>query len=1048
MILEANAVMEKTNLDGAQELPPQTFSHAPNTGEKRKREGLVRKEGEAGNSSENEEVILVGDTKVIKAFGIDGGEQSQRSVFSKRQAFDAQINRNRKGSLVKEEAREEPERAKQDSTFNDFDKLREGSSFAVGQTWALYDTDGMPRLYAHITKVSAPGFELSVTWLEPDPDVKEEIQRYDEDLPVSVGRFKLGKTEDIKDQRRFSHVVHCNEGSSAGTFSVYPRKGETWAIVKGRYKSICRYLDIDWSADPDSHWKYNYAFVEIVSEYPDRSLHKPKGFPGVPVVPVGFLHKAKGFSSVFCRFNKEVVPSYILRGGTEQFSHRVPSFKTTGIEAEGVPRDAYELDPAALPENIKEIDVPLHLLIEPAVGEDYLPRHYGKIQKITFIQAFDQDPVVKLHIGRLKARAIKGVIQWIDKDMPFGCGNFRAKKVLEIFTDLSVFTRQISTEATGDGGNDFSIMPKTGDVWAIYRNWSRAIEVVDLKSETYDLVEVLDDKVDYKVLLLAPEGGFKVADSAGFGSVYMAATEHWIDGADLRFTIPKSELLRFSHQVPTSKVTEEVHGAVKEVYECVGLKFNDFEKLREEANFAVGQIWALYGTADGVPRKYALIRKVSIPSFGLRITYLEPDPDGEKEIQWFEQDLPVSAGKFRLGKSQNVTDRSIFSHDIDCNEGSNTGHIIVSPRKGETWAIFKNWDINWSSEPDSHRKCEHEFVEVLSDYADGAGVSVSFLHKAKGFASVFFRMGFGDADIFRVSPHSLYRFSHSVPSIRLTGTEGKGVPKDSYELDQAALPETIEDMMVPSHILPGPTVSKPQTVYFVSKGNVFQPGQIWSFCCGHEYPLYYGRIQKITFTQEHEQEAVYKLHVNRLKATRFSLDVIQYDDKEMPVGCGTFHARKVVETITSDDVSLQIVPETSTDGNEYTILPKIDDVWVIYRFWSEYREFRKVGLCSYDVVQVLDDTMDYKVLLLERESSSDDDEENILFREVKEYKSNEIEGSEPIFTIPNSERLRFSHKVPASRVTKEIHGVVKDLIEVDAGALPYNVTHPDLRGFC
>ncbi|KAF2611249.1 hypothetical protein F2Q70_00007607 [Brassica cretica] len=150
--------------------------------------------------------------------------------------------------------------------------------------------------------------------------------------------------------------------------------------------------------------------------------------------------------------------------------------------------------------------------------------------------------------------------------MPIGCGNFRARKVLEIFTDLDVFSRQISQDSFGDG-DDYCIMPKAGDVWAIYRNWSNGIEVADLQSQSYDLVEVLDDKMDYKVLLLAPEGGFESVDSKGFGSVYVAATEHWMDGADVRFTVPKCELLRFSHRVHTLKVTKEMRGVSQQVYE-------------------------------------------------------------------------------------------------------------------------------------------------------------------------------------------------------------------------------------------------------------------------------------------------------------------------------------------------------------------------------------------------------------------------------------------------------------------------------------------------
>uniref|UniRef100_A0A0D3EEA4 DUF3444 domain-containing protein n=1 Tax=Brassica oleracea var. oleracea TaxID=109376 RepID=A0A0D3EEA4_BRAOL len=905
--LKAKSAMEKTNLDGSPELAQhnQTFSSATNTGEKRKREGLESGERGTGYSSETEEVIIVGDTKAIKDFGFGGGEELQGNI-------------NLKGSLGKKVVREEPERSKHDSTFNDFDKPREEIKFAVGQTWALYDdkVDGMPRLYAQITKVSVPGFCLSVTWLEPDPDPKEEIQGYEKGLPVSVGRFKLGKTEDIKDRGRFSHLVQCKEGSSAGTFSVYPKEGETWAIFKAHITSLSSYRNHDWSAHPDSHSKYNYAFVKIWSKDDDY-----------PRVPIGFLHKAKGFSGVFCRFNKEVDKSYIKRGFTEQFSHRVPSFKTTGIEAEGVPRrGAYELDPAALPENIKEIDVPLHLLEEPSPtvsnheeeedsthsqcvyfaskgitfqtgqvwsfcsGDDDLPRQYGKIQKVTFVQAFEQDPVVKLHIGRLKATSNKGVIQWSDKEMPIGCGNFRARKGFEIFTDLDVFSRQISLVSSGDG-NDYSILPKTGDVWAIYRNWSNDLEAVDLKSQTYDLVEVLDDKLDYKVLLLAPDGGFKSADSAGVRSVYMAATGHWTDGADVRFTIPKCEMLRFSHQVTTSRVTKEVHRTWQEVYEPA--------------------IEALLGLscAVGVGEK----RKMNEHGESCSTGY-----DGLK-FNDFE----------KLRKE----------------EGINTGHLIVSPRKGETWALFKNWDINWSSQPDSHRSYEYEFVEITLTKL------VFLLHSC-----------IKQKDIFRILPHRLYRFSHSVPFFKLTGIEG--VPKDAYELDKAALPETIEDTI--------------------------------------------------------------------------------YEDKKMPVGCGTYYARNALEIITTDDVSHQVVPETSIDGNEYTILPKIGEVWVIYRFWSEYMEFRKVGVCSYDVVQVLDDTLGYKVLLLEREPSCDDDEESLLFREVTEYKHNEIDGSEPIFTITNSERLRFSHKAPARRVTKEIYGELKDLIEVDSGALAFILTHESM----
>ncbi|XP_006289134.2 uncharacterized protein LOC17881302 [Capsella rubella] len=468
---------------------------------------------------------------------------------------------------------------------------------------------------------------------------------------------------------------------------------------------------------------------------------------------------------------------------------------------------------------------------------------------------------------------------------------------------------------------------------------------------------------------------------------------------------------------------EESVQAQPKISESVGPKFNDFSKLREEATFAVGQTWALYDTADGMPRLYAQIKKVSVPSFGLRITYLEPDPDDENEILWFEEGLPVSVGKFRLGQNQNTKDRSRFSHVIHCDEGNNSAHFTVFPRKGETWALYKNWDINWSSEPDSHRSYDYDFVEILSDYTDGAGVSVAFLHKAKGFSSVFFPMGTDDSNISQVLPHSLYRFSHRVSSFKLRGSEGKGMPKDAYELDQAAFPELMEEKVIPFHLLAELTAlkSKPEALCFPIEGTVYKTGQIWSYYRRYErFPWYYGRIEKITLTQAFEQQAVCTLRMSPLKATHFPEDVVQWDDKRMPVGCGTFLAMKGIQILTPNDVSQQILPEISMDGKEYTILPKVGDLWAIYKWWTPHYEFNFMEkYYDYDIVEVLDDTLDYKVLELEPVSLFNEGSKTTFCRATETRHRDtdgEEDGSEVIFTIPKSKRLTFSHQIPACLV--------------------------------
>ncbi|RDX96406.1 DnaJ-like subfamily B member 12, partial [Mucuna pruriens] len=224
-----------------------------------------------------------------------------------------------------------------------------------------------------------------------------------------------------------------------------------------------------------------------------------------------------------------------------------------------------------------------------------------------------------------------------------------------------------------------------------------------------------------------------------------------------------------------------------QMFHCPDADFNDFEKDKEEDCFSVNQLWTIYHSTDTMPRFYALIKKVASP-FKLHITWLEPDPDDQGEIDWCNAGLPIGCGKFRLGDSQKTTDRSMFSHQMQCIKGSGKGSYLVCPNKGETWAIFKDWDIKWSSSPEKHLEYEFEYVEILSDFAENAGIGVAYLGKVKGFVSLFQKTEKNGVDIFYVPPNELYRFSHRIPSYKMTGEEREGVPRGSFELDPAALP--------------------------------------------------------------------------------------------------------------------------------------------------------------------------------------------------------------------------------------------------------------------
>ena len=230
------------------------------------------------------------------------------------------------------------------------------------------------------------------------------------------------------------------------------------------------------------------------------------------------------------------------------------------------------------------------------------------------------------------------------------------------------------------------------------------------------------------------------------------------------------------------------------IVECLDADFSDFEKDKRKDCFSVDQIWAIYDPMDGMPRFYARIRKVFAPEFKLRFTWLEACPDDASQIDWVANNLPYSCGKFKNGQTQETSDIPMFSHQVHGEKGSIRNSYLIYPRKGETWAIYKNWNTDWSANPEIHRKYEFEYVEILSTFVPDAGIGVAYLGKVKGFVSLFQQSVQHGIVSFQIPPSELLRFSHRIPSFRMTGAEGERVPKGSLELDPAALPNNLNDL--------------------------------------------------------------------------------------------------------------------------------------------------------------------------------------------------------------------------------------------------------------
>ncbi|CAI9766604.1 unnamed protein product [Fraxinus pennsylvanica] len=231
--------------------------------------------------------------------------------------------------------------------------------------------------------------------------------------------------------------------------------------------------------------------------------------------------------------------------------------------------------------------------------------------------------------------------------------------------------------------------------------------------------------------------------------------------------------------------------------ECPDAEFNDFDKAKEESCFSVDQMWACFDTLDGMPRFYALVKKVVSPGFKLQVTWLEADPEDEAEKNWARKELPVGCGRFKREKSQYTSDRLTFSHQVLYEKGKKKGSLVIYPRKGEIWALFKDWDIRWSCNRKNFKHFKYEIVEVLTDFVAVAGVKVAYLDKVSEFVSLFQRTDRSDNDSFFIRPHELFRFSHQIPFFRMTGSERNGVPVDSFELDPSSLPLNPDDLWYP-----------------------------------------------------------------------------------------------------------------------------------------------------------------------------------------------------------------------------------------------------------
>jgi hypothetical protein len=175
-------------------------------------------------------------------------------------------------------------------------------------------------------------------------------------------------------------------------------------------------------------------------------------------------------------------------------------------------------------------------------SEDGMPRLYAMVQKVLSMRPFR----IRMSFLNSKSNIELAPINWVASGFQKTCGDFRVGRY-QITETVNIFSHKVSWTKGPRG--IIRIIPQKGDTWALYRDWSPDWNELtpDDVIYKYEIVEVIDDFTEEQGLSVIP-----LLKVAGFKAVF----HRHMDPKEVR-RIPKGELFRFSHQVPSRLLTGE-----------------------------------------------------------------------------------------------------------------------------------------------------------------------------------------------------------------------------------------------------------------------------------------------------------------------------------------------------------------------------------------------------------------------------------------------------------------------------------------------------------
>lgn len=433
-----------------------------------------------------------------------------------------------------------------------------------------------------------------------------------------------------------------------------------------------------------------------------------------------------------------------------------------------------------------------------AYDGEKLPRRYARINYVS-------ESPFRLDVNWLQpVPKTENESKWCEIGMPVVCGLFSLHEDEESLVDSATLSHLVSCTASPTY-DEFEILPQEDEVWAVYKDWRPLDWLKNPESRkgcSLQVVKILEDYSDQEGVLVVP-----LVKVGGSQNVYRRETEV---GRECSFRIPANYLYQFSHQLPAHDLEG---GKLIGVYGEQDPSTMNFSTSQRPVSypsssdlvgkspklewtvehFAASQVWAIYHGTDKMPRQYAVVNKV-FPSGAVEVTFLEPHPNpmDYEEISWIEENLPVGCGIFKLGSRIAILEFGKFSHLVNCDRTTKNMFFRIYPKKGEIWAMYRNWNRKWKQKDFSNYHCR--IVQITSDFIEPSGVHTASLEEVPGYKTFFQKQQCDGFVLNRAVPRSeMLSFSHRIEAFVVPGIGVHGIPECSWHLEPDALPPVLSN---------------------------------------------------------------------------------------------------------------------------------------------------------------------------------------------------------------------------------------------------------------